>query len=952
MPQIIAAAVGSFVAGLVTTSLGGIAGGLAGLFASTAILSAFSSNQPKTSSFGAGQLISNTINPVLPQRLIYGTRRVGGQIVYKTPSATGKDSNNNDVTGENPFFWTIIALAGHECESIEKVFFGDVELTLDAGGFATNPQFVEAGNSLILVKKFDGSQTVADQQMINEIANWTSSQIGKGICHVAVRLQYSQSKMSQLRTISALVKGKKIFDPRTSMTVFSNNPALCIRDYLTDSKFGLESTSSEINDPSIIVAANICEEQIEFVEEEISGVPVIGFFDRYTCDMVVESGTNLTDNLNFLVSTLAGAVTYVQGEFNVFAGAFTAPTVTIDESWLAGPVRMITKTPRNQIFNAVKGVFVDSEQNYEVTSFTPVTSSVFEAEDGGTRIFQNIELRGTTNSQRAQRIGRLLLRQSRQQINLEVPTNFKALEISAYDNINLSLSIFGFVTKVFKVTNWRLNSSGSGIMLSLREEDAANYDWDVGDGVFVDLPPDTTFPSPFDVSPPGAPTIVEQLYVSTAGSSVKTRALVTWSASPSQFIVAYEISYTVDGGPEVFVGRTADLTITAFDLQPGLFIFFVKAINNIQAESDKSQNTISIIGLSQPPADMENFSLNMLHNNASLSWDLSADLQVRTGGKIIIKFSPLLVGASWGTAFNILASLPGIAQGVTVPALTGTYLIKAEDYQGIQSENATIIVSDVANILRMNAVANSTQEPGFTGTKVAMIVDSGNLKLDGIGLFDDEPGDFDDAPGLFDAASEAGISGEYFFDAVVDIGRVVTSRVSVDMEALIVDESDTFDQRGGLFDDGAGFFDGGDSDAISVEVFIRTTDDDPSGSPVFTDFRRFVAGDYNARAYDFMIKVNSKNNAFNILISKLQVNIDMPDVVDSGQEITSASGPVTVNYGINFFSVPDVGGTMIDGDTGDFIEITNQTISGFDLGVKKNPASFVSRTVNWMAKGF
>jgi len=466
------------------------------------------------------------------------------------------------------------------------------------------------------------------------------------------------------------------------------------------------------------------------------------------------------------------------------------------------------------------------------------------------------------------------------------------------------------------------------------------------------FPPDSIFPSPFDVSAPGAPSIVEELYVASGGSSVKTRAVVSWAASSSQFIVAYEVSYIVDSDPEVFVGRTSDLTITAFDLPQGLFTFFVKAVNNIQSESEKSQNTISIIGLSSFPADIENFSLNMIHNNASLSWNLSADLQVRTGGKIIVKFSPLLVGATWGTAFNILASLPGIAQGVTVPALTGTYLIKAEDFQGNQSENATVIVSDVADILRMNAVANTTQEPAFTGVKNNMIVVSNTLKLSGVGLFDDAPGLFDDTAGFFDSAGGAQTNGEYFFDTFVDIGRVVRSRISADIEALIVDESDTFDERQGVFDDQVGFFDGGDEDTISLEIFVRTTDDDPSGSPVFTDFRRFISGDYNARAFEFKIVVTSKNSAFNIIISKLQVNVDMPDVVDTGQVITSASAPVTVNYAINFFAVPIVGATIIDSTQGIFVLITNETISGFDIEVRKTPSNAVSVTANWIAKGF
>ena len=62
-----------------------------------------------------------------------------------------------------------------------------------------------------------------------------------------------------------------------------------------------------------------------------------------------------------------------------------------------------------------------------------------------------------------------------------------------------------------------------------------------------------------------------------------------------------------------------------------------------------------------------------------------------------------------------------------------------------------------------------------------------------------------------------------------------------------------FDDAAGLFDAREGFFDGdtssfGDTNAT---LFIATTDDDPSGSPTFTDFRDFVVGEYSAHALKF-----------------------------------------------------------------------------------------------------
>jgi hypothetical protein len=50
---------------------------------------------------------------------------------------------------------------------------------------------------------------------------------------------------------------------------------------------------------------------------------------------------------------------------------------------LAGPIRAELRTPRKELFNAVKGTFVDPDRDWQPTDFPFVTNNTYEAQDGG-----------------------------------------------------------------------------------------------------------------------------------------------------------------------------------------------------------------------------------------------------------------------------------------------------------------------------------------------------------------------------------------------------------------------------------------------------------------------------------------------------------------------------------------------------------------------------------------
>lgn len=961
MPPVVAAiatGVANFIAGglSVLTGVGSL--GLhaaitsfvsASIYAATAnFISRSLQRQPDLGSLSSDPvgLFINSDNPIETRKIIYGRRRVGGQVTFRTTTSAGQDNLGNDVTGNNQFLHIVISLAGHEVDEIETIYFDDIALTLDGNGFATNTEYVDdATISYVRIKKHNGSDSqTADTDLVSEVDQWTVAHQLRGVAYIYVRLQYNQNMFNSIPNITAIVKGAKVFDPRSGLTEWSQNPALCINDYLT-ATYGLRVPSTEIDQTTLTASANTCEESVTLIDGSTQ--------DRYTCDIVLDTGASLGQNIEQLTSCLAAPVTYSQGTFFINVGAYETPTVTIDESWFISELNVTTRQSRRDLFNAVRGVYIDENKNYVPTDFTSVTNPTYEIQDGGERLYLDIQLGGTVNQERAQRMAKILLEKGRQGISFEATLNMKALQFKVWDTVMVDNDTLGWSAKTFRIVEWELRPNGEGIHCVFQEETAASYSWSAGEATVVDPSPDTNLPNPFSVTAPGAPNVTEALYQTIDSSGLKIKLIVSWAASPDAFLLGYILEYKLStDSAYIVLPLVTETQTTIFDVEPELYDLRVKAVNRIGAQSAYATSTYDVQGLTSPPSNIANFSLNAINNNAHLSWTPVTDLDVRIGGRILIKHTTDTVTPSWSSANLILPALAGTSNHAVAPLLDGTYMIKAEDSSGIQSLTASTILSNIANIVRMNVIVTNSQDPDYLGSKTNMTITDGNLQLDGAGLFDSQSGNFDDAEGLFDGVAGYETSGSYVFDNYIDIGQVMTSRVTADIEALVYDASNLFDQRSGNFDDSQGLFDGDDISGGQVQLYVRTTNDDPSGSPTWSDWRQFIVGDYTTRAYDFYLQADTDNDSYNIAISSLGVSIDVPDVVDSGSDSSSASVTTTVNFNVPFFAAPTVGATIVGAASGDYIEITSITTTGFDLDVRDSGDNRIAKNVNWIAKGY
>jgi hypothetical protein len=490
---------------------------------------------PKMPSFSDSSMTDRSQmvrNPISARSMVYGKCRVSGTIVYL--STTGD---------KNQFLHIVVTLAGHEIQAIDEIYFNDELVPLDAI-FTNEPTGFYAGVARINKHLGETYQTV-DVDLKSDTASltdgkWTDDHRLRGIAYLYVRLTWDAEKYpSGIPNISAVIRGKKVLDPRTSTTAYSANAALCLRDYLTDTSLGMGMTAAEVDDTAFGVAATICEEQVQILPVS----PVVNE-NRYEANGVIVTSASPDENIGKLLSAMGGLIAYTGGRIVPYASAYRIPTVTLTEKHFVGPLNVQTRTSARDRVNSVKGVYVSETNNWQVTDFPTISSPTYVSADNGNVFFRDVVLPFTTSPSCAQRLAVLELRRAREEITFSARFRLEAMQVRAGDTVMITNEKLGWSSKVFEVMEWNFASDGTPpqvfIDMTLRETASSVYSWDVDEEIFVEDSPNTTLPDPFTL---GAPTNLSLTADGTtqlvqADGAIIPRIRVGWTPPAEAFIIS------------------------------------------------------------------------------------------------------------------------------------------------------------------------------------------------------------------------------------------------------------------------------------------------------------------------------------------------------------------------------------------------------------------------------
>lgn len=238
--------------------------------------------------------------------------------------------------GVNKEWYTlVVAVAGHEVDAIEDVYFGDIKVSIDGSGNVTTAPYGRYQTSSMLAGLADGfsglsagttyTKTLSHIPIVSTLKGYgfndgdkarsdvtilsisgskvtftaTASNVNftyqytelksyaavfkylggpgqdlssalayrfpglinsshkfEGVACLLVDLLYDTTAYTNgVPAVTAVVRGAKVYDPRTGTTAWSENPALCARDFALW-EYGGGCASDEIDDASITAAAN------------------------------------------------------------------------------------------------------------------------------------------------------------------------------------------------------------------------------------------------------------------------------------------------------------------------------------------------------------------------------------------------------------------------------------------------------------------------------------------------------------------------------------------------------------------------------------------------------------------------------------------------------------------------------------------------------------------------
>jgi len=501
---------------------------------------------------------------------------------------------------------------------------------------------------------------------------------------------------------------------------------------------------------------------------------------------------------------------------------------------------------------------------------------------------------------------------------------------------------------------------------------AVAYNKDIYDAVEADAELTPRDISNLSLIPNAVDSVTTEEFLYEEANGVFVGALVSWNHDRVN-VSEFRVQYRIDNDNWQAVD-TSSPSVTLRNLRAGRLYVQIQAKNYLNKGSQITAADFELQGKTAAPAAVTNFSMIPVNGQARLTWTQSTELDVRVGGYVRLRHSPDLSGVTWPTSTSISEQISGSATEAYADLKAGTYSAKFVDSGGRESLTAALIEFTKADLLNVEVVGalGSTEDPSFSGTKTNLTVDTVNNELElattgnelaAIGDFDLEDGGGllleDDSNLDLQGDDELHQSGTYVFNSgnTFTLSDVFSLRLDSTLRAR------SFFPYGERIDDEPDFdliteFDGTAPNTCDVELYIRTTQDDPAGSPTFTSWRRFNNAEFKARGYQVKAEFSTGGPQEQIAVDQLRVQAEMPIRTITGTVTTNAQGvsdtDVSVSYGAgNKFYVPPAVGIIFNAQTAsEHYVVSNSTATGFDLSVYHGTNQRVARDVTWTATGY
>lgn len=906
-------------------------------------------------------VLQNTANADARIPVIYGTRKWGGYETWHSTSGDKKSLTKDVVLCEGP----IDSAKNVKANNIDMGSLSDCSYAFHNGSPTQDPP--------------DNYDTVGGY---------------KNCAWIRAQLQSSDKLRGSNPTITCVVKGLLVKDTRTSTTAYSENPAMCLRDYLLNKRYGLGRwlTSDMIDEDSFKECADYCDEVIAYyVPNSLSSYDAVQ--NKITAlqqeldthpEYSQETRDNIQDSIDSLKKSLLSISTQPVSQELVTSPRYTLNIILVDKQSHIDDIQQILAafggflvfngdkiSLRMEKDTSISYAFTDDticstkegrvDIKWETTSLADAPNQYImkfydpkneyvgvkvQVNDFGNQrergkvVTKEITLNGITSQSQALRLGRMYLAKTKMCYGVGTfSTGTYAMHLQPGDVITITHGILQnqpmrILQTAEENGKWTIKCQqwNSSIYSDYLDQAITYKNYTTVSNAFTDTIPDIT-----------SVTFDQNYYIQRDGSSVST--ITGTCAIPSYSFYSSCDIYVSTGGDYSYLMNTATGEFTMQGAKVGqVYTFKILVVNSAGRKSSGvvSQQVICT-GKDNPPSDVSDFVVAQFNHQFVLQGSIPTD----------VDFSHCEVrydGTSWDTSVFLatdITSFPYYISNAGVTDGSHVFRVKAVDNGGNYSVNDKEYVCTVRNINTFkNVILSRDDITDGLGTLDGMLqIASGALvSREGITYGEIDGYTYEQYPGTYGSTGGCGYTSQ-----VVDLGKVTWSNVNFcfSFEAFSEPEHTTYaDIADRTYGDHVNDTYGNITVPYNTVITVRFSNDNST----WTDWQTYVSGEYYFRYIQYKITVTySPNSRF--YIRSLQQYYDVHDV-NINKTISVAAGGTVVTYDEEFFTVPtDIIMNIMDSTTV-YPRYTDSTKSSIKITCYNSSGTSVPGTVQLIVHGY
>lgn len=416
--------------------------------------------------------------------------------------------------------------------------------------------------------------------------------------------------------ITSIVKGRRVVDTRKSYSArkYSTNPAMIVRDYLLEERFGCGKfiTADMLDEESFREVADYCDELIEY--KDISGMVLQE--PRYTLNIVLTERRKHIDNLNDMFAVFGGFLVFTNNKISLRCEKEEIVSHHFDENSIVLGSVSFSQSALSDTPNKYQIGYCD--HNYNHSEIKVVIDDYADQVERGVIITKDITLKGCNRQTQAKRLGRLYKSLNRLcSVTMQFRTTTTAMHLEPGDIVTISYKNL-FKDQPARITEmqedkgvWTIKAQqyNASIYRDSYMEQIELHDYSPIENAFSGSVPNVTELS------------AAQSYYQSSDGKVVSDITLSFISPDYQFLKAVNILYSLDGVKYTELGMANDGMYVMHNAVAGKTYYFKAVVENTLGRKSSGEIiAVTVTGKDEPPALPVGIATEKRKGGVLLSW--------------------------------------------------------------------------------------------------------------------------------------------------------------------------------------------------------------------------------------------------------------------------------------------------------------------------------------------